>query len=51
MNDAEQRAVARVLRAGVKAPLPAIIDWVRAVGPVAILAASLAEIRRVANAF
>jgi hypothetical protein len=51
MNEEEKRAVERVLRARVKAPISVILDFVRAVGPAAILSAKLCDIRAVANAF
>jgi DNA mismatch endonuclease, patch repair protein len=51
MNDPERRAVERVRRAGVNAPVLVILAWVQSVGPGAILSAKLCDIRAVANAF
>jgi len=41
----------QLIRAGVTAPDRAVIRWIRSVGPEIILAATLKEIRAVANAF
>jgi serine/threonine-protein kinase RIO1 len=49
--DRETQALKRVLRAGVKAPQPAIDAWIRAVGAELILRSTLQEIRAVASAF
>jgi hypothetical protein len=51
MTQREREAVDRVRTAGVKAPVEAILCWVRSVGPGAIMRATLAEIRGVAAAF
>lgn len=44
-------AVARVCRAGIKAPESAILAWIRAVGRECMLSATLTELRTSANAF
>ena len=51
LTDAERQAIARVRRAGVRAPETAILRWARLIGPEAVLSARLCEIRAVANAF
>jgi len=51
MSELEKLAVARVRRAGVKVSESAVLDWIRSVGPELILAATLCDIRAVANAF
>jgi len=50
-GSAQGEALARVRRAGVRAPDSAILSWIRSIGPEPIMAASLKDIRAVANAF
>jgi len=47
----EKQAVARVRRAGVRAPVSAVVSWVRSIGPESALSATLSDIRAIANAF
>lgn len=51
MSDVEKRAVERVLRARVQAPISDITAFIRSVSPEAILTSSLRDIRAVAEAF
>ena len=50
-TDEERRAMARVRRAGVRAPESAVLAFVRATGTQLILRATPSDIRAVANAF
>lgn len=50
-TEREEKAIARVVRARVKAPRSAILAWVRAIGPDLILSGSLRDIRACARAF
>lgn len=45
----DARAIQRVVKAKVRAPLPAIRGFVRSVGAKSILSASFAEIQRIVN--
>ena len=51
MTELEKKAMERVRRARVKAPEYAILAWIRSIGPEAVLSATLADIRAIANAF
>jgi DNA mismatch endonuclease (patch repair protein) len=51
ISQREKQAVARVRRAGVRAPISAVISWVRSIGPASVLSATLSDIRAIANAF
>jgi len=47
----EKQAVARVRRAGVRAPVSAVVSWIRSIRPESVLSATLTDIRAIANAF
>jgi len=51
ITEREKRAVARVRRAGVNAPVSAVLSWVRSIGPESFFSGTLCDIRAVANAF
>jgi hypothetical protein len=51
MTPEEEKAVARVRRAGVNAPTRPILCWVRGVGTTTVMASKYSDIRAVANAF
>jgi len=51
ISEREMKAVARVRRAGVDAPVSAVLSWVRAIGPDLVLSGPVRDIRAVATTF